>query len=321
VENKGYLVISLDFELLWGVFDKVNYKDKELYFKNTRAIIPEVLNLFSEYKIHTTWATVGMLFNKNWKEWVENKPIILPSYRNTDLSAFDFGNSINSLKSEAFCFAKDLIYQIQNTPYQEIGTHTYSHYYCLEGGQTLDSFKSDLEASIKLAKQLNIELKSLVFPRNQFNADYLKVCYELGVENVRSNPTDWYWRDTQNNTLINKIFRTGDAYFGLYDKSYKLSDMVKEKGLPLSQKSSRLLRPHSNNIVLNKLKLRRIKSEMSYAAKNREIYHLWWHPHNFGDNPEENLSDLKKILDHFIECHKKYDFQSANMGEINFMVK
>jgi peptidoglycan/xylan/chitin deacetylase (PgdA/CDA1 family) len=320
MKNNGYLVVSLDFELLWGVFDKVTYREKESYFKNTRLVIPELLNLFSEYQIHATWATVGMLFNNNWEEWRENAPGSLPIYKNTNLSAFDFGNSINSMDTEFFCFAKDLICQIHNTLHQEIGTHTYSHYYCLENGQTLESFKADLETSIKLAKQLNIELKSLVFPRNQFNADYLKVCYELGIENVRSNPTDWYWKDTQNDSFKNKIFRTGDAYFGLYNKSYKLSEMAREKERPLSQKASRLLRPFSNNKILNTLKLKRIKSEMTNAAKNKEIYHLWWHPHNFGNNPEENLSDLKKILDHFIECRKKYDFQSANMGEINIMI-
>jgi hypothetical protein len=320
MNEKGLLVISLDFELLWGVFDKVNYKERETYFKNTRKVIPEILDLFSEYKIHCTWATVGMLFNNNWKEWRGNAPVSLPNYKHTDLSAYDYGNTINSQETDFFCFAKDLIQQIQNTPGQEIGTHTYSHYYCLEEGQTLISFKADLEKAIELAEQMGIELKSLVFPRNQFNEEYLKVCYELGIENVRSNPTAWYWRDTKSNTLSNKIFRTGDAYLGLYNKSYKLSEMVREKGNPLAQKASRFLRPFSNNNILNNLKLNRIESEMTYAAKNREIYHLWWHPHNFGDNPEENLSDLKKILDHFIECRKKYDFQSANMGEINIMV-
>jgi peptidoglycan/xylan/chitin deacetylase (PgdA/CDA1 family) len=319
--TNGFLVISLDFELLWGVFDKVDYKEKETYFKNTRKVIPEILDLFSENDIHCTWATVGMLFNNNWEEWKINKPEILPNYKNTDLSAYDYGNALNSPETEFFCFANELIQQIQNTPNQEIGTHTYSHYYCLEEGQTLAYFKADLEKSIKLAKQMGIELKSLVFPRNQFNEDYLKVCYEFGIENVRSNPTDWYWKDTQNDSLKNKIFRTGDAYLGSNNKSYKLSELAKEKGKPLSQKASRLLRPYSSNKLLNDLKLKRIISEMTYAAKYNEIYHLWWHPHNFGNHPFENISDLKKILVHYINCKEKYGFQSATMNELNKLVR
>ena len=66
MEN-GALVISLDFELLWGVFDKVDWRDKKKYFQNTRRVIPEILRLFEQYEISSTWATVGMLFNKYWE--------------------------------------------------------------------------------------------------------------------------------------------------------------------------------------------------------------------------------------------------------------
>ncbi len=319
MKDKGFLVISLDFELLWGVFDKVNYTEKETYFKNTRKIIPEILDLFSKYQIHSTWATVGMLLNKNWEEWEKNRPNISPTYKNAALSAYDYGKAINLPETESFCFAKDIIQQIQDTPYQEIGTHTYSHYYCLEAGQTLTSFKADLEKSIELAKQMGIELKSLVFPRNQFNEEYLKVCYDLGINTVRSNPTDWYWKDTQDDSLKNKIFRTGDAYIGLNNKSYKLTDLSVEKDKPLSQKASRLLRPYSPNKFLNNLRLKRIKSEMTAAAINNEIYHLWWHPHNFGNNPVENIADLKEILDHYTFCKDKWGFQSATMQEIGLL--
>ena len=320
-ETNGFLVISLDFELLWGVFDKVDHKEKETYFKNTRKVIPEILNLFSEYEIHCTWATVGMLFNENWEDWKKEIPKISPNYKNTNLSAYDYGNSIKSRETEFLCFASDLIQQILNTANQEIGTHTYSHYYCLEEGQTLPSFQADLEKAIELAGNMGIELKSLVFPRNQFNEDYLKVCYELGIVNVRSNPTDWYWRDTQNDSLKNKIFRTGDAYLGPINKSYSLTDLYFEKGKPLSQKASRLLRSYSSNKFLNDLKLKRIKSEMTTAAKNNEIYHLWWHPHNFGNNPVENLSDLRQILNHYLVCKEKYGFQTATMNEIGSLIR
>lgn len=316
MDENGFLVISLDFELLWGVFDKVDHKEKETYFQNTRKVIPEILNLFSEYNIHCTWATVGMLFNKNWEEWRENTPNFLPKYNNSALSAYDYGNTIEAKETEFLCFARDLIQQIQNTSHQEIGTHTYSHYYCLEEGQAINTFKADLEKAIELAELMGIDLKSLVFPRNQFNEDYLKVCYDLGIVNVRSNPTDWYWKDTQTDSLKNKIFRTGDAYLGINNKSYKLTDLKYENGKPLSQKASRLLRPYSSNKFLNDLKLKRIKSEMTAAARNNKIYHLWWHPHNFGNNPIENIADLRVILDHFIFCKKKYGFQSATMNEI-----
>lgn len=316
--EKGKIVISLDFELLWGVFDKVNYKDRIGYFENTREVIPKILKVFTENEIASTWATVGMLFNKDWNDWENNFPSIVPNYNNTALSPYNFGNEVSSRETERLCFSLDLIQQIINTPRQELATHTYSHYYCSEKGQTASAFKADLEKAVFSAKKLGVELKSLVFPRNQLNEDYLKICFDLGIQNVRSNPESWYWEETQDSSLLKKIFRTGDAYFGRNNKSYSLSELKKEPGKPLEQPASRLLRPYSVNKALNKLKLERIKSEMRTAAKKNQVYHLWWHPHNFGEHPNESMSDLCEIIGCFHECRTQFGFESLNMQELYY---
>ena len=321
MEKGGTFVISLDFELLWGVFDKVDYTQKKAYFRNTRNLIPQLLQLFSDYEIHVTWATVGMLFNENWKGWTANIPERIPDYNRRELSAYHFGHSISSPTTEELCMARDLVAQISITPHQEIATHTYSHYYCLEQGQTVETFQKDLEQCIVLAREMDISLKSLVFPRNQYNEQYLQVCWEMGIENVRSNPDVWYWSNTMRDAIQDKIFRTGDAYLGLNDKSYTYEDLKWEEGRPLAQKASRLLRPHSGNSILDTLKLNRIKSEMLHAAKQQEVYHLWWHPHNFANHPEENLRELREILEHYQTCKKTYGFRSRNMVEVNQLVR
>ncbi len=314
-QDKGNLVISLDFELLWGVFDKVNFKEKEKYFKNSRDTIPEILELFSNYGIAATWATVGMLFNKNWEQWISNIPEPIPEYDINTLSAYNYGIKNKDEIDDYFCFASSIIQEIKKTSKQEIGTHTYSHYYCLEKGQDSKSFLSDLDQNIKMAREAGIELKSLVFPRNQFNKEYLRICHNKGIRTVRSNPNNWYWSNTQKNSLKTKIFRTGDAYIGLQDKSYPIDTLKKINKEPIAQKASRLLRPYSNSF-LNTLKIKRIKGEMLFAAKNNLIYHLWWHPHNFGDFPTESLDDLKQILDFYIYCKEHYGMESCSMIDI-----
>ena len=55
---------------------------------------------------------------------------------------------------------------------------------------------------------------------------------------------------------------------------------------------------------------------MTYAAKNNCTYHLWWHPHNFGINQDENFSFLEKILMHYKQLNKEYQFQSYTMSEL-----
>ena len=315
--NKGHLVISLDFELAWGVFDKINLEEKERYFLNTRKIIPEILDLFSQHNIHCTWATVGMLLNRSWEEWEQHFPEKLPTYQNQKLSAYSFAEKHKEQEKEKYFFAPELVKKIISTPNQELATHTYAHYYCQEEGQNLEQFKSDLKAAIKVSQGYGVEMKSLVFPRNQFNEKYLKVCADLGIVTVRSNPDDWYWNDAKTNSLAAKIFRTGDAYnIRAPSKSYAFSVLKKEGNMPLAQRASRFLRPYEKNNLLHKLKMRKIKSEMKFAAKRKEIYHLWWHPHNFGDHPEESLKDLKELVEYYSILQKKFSFQSSSMREI-----
>ena len=138
--KNGSLVISLDFELLWGVFDKVNWQEKKEYFLNTRKIIPEILNLFVKYNVACTWATVGMLFNEDWDDWNANVPELLPGYESKVLSSYEYGRKIQSKATESLCFAPKLIKQLKDFPKQELATHTYSHYYCLEEGQSALTF-------------------------------------------------------------------------------------------------------------------------------------------------------------------------------------
>jgi hypothetical protein len=54
---------------------------------------------------------------------------------------------------------------------------------------------------------------------------------------------------------------------------------------------------------------------MTLAAKNRENYHLWWHPHNFGNDVNENINQMQVIIAHFKTLEKQYDFQSVSMGD------
>ena len=89
--------------------------------------------------------------------------------------------------------------------------------------------------------------------------------------NVRSNPSSWYWKDASSNALSTKVARTGDAYFPLGTKSYAAKDLKIIPNRVVQQKASRFLRPVEGNSQLRKLKMNRILSEMTYAAKNKEI--------------------------------------------------
>ena len=54
---------------------------------------------------------------------------------------------------------------------------------------------------------------------------------------------------------------------------------------------------------------------MSQAAKNNQGFHLWWHPHNFGNNLNLSIISLIEILDHFRILNEKYGMESLTMYE------
>lgn len=320
--NPGTLTISLDFELLWGIFDKVGTAYKPSYFLNTRQIVPIMLEKFAGANIQATWATVGMLFAENEEEWRAYSPEFLPSYRDRKYSAYEWVKK-HGIRPEVH-FAPELIRQVLDTPGQELGSHTFAHYYTLMRGQSPEQFGEDLKATQRVAwDKFGVRLESLVFPRNHINELYLGICLENNYRYVRGNPKNWFWQETQHENLSKKIFRSADCFFQVGSKtSYVLEEVKVYENEPVIIPASRILRPQQqHNALMNKSRLLRIKSEMEYAAKNGEVYHLWWHPHNFGANPEHSLAELDEILSHYHMLQTEYGMQSMNMRSVGKQVK
>jgi hypothetical protein len=82
------------------------------------------------------------------------------------------------------------------------------------------------------------------------------------------------------------------------------------------------LRPYLARLsLLEGLKVRRINKAMSDAAKHGKNFHLWWHPHNFGLNQENNLKNLKEILEHYQYLSTEYKMLSLTMKEVTNHVR
>lgn len=89
----GIFCISIDFELLWGRLDQPNLDFFKRRIPKERVAIDKLLNLFKRYKIPTTWATVGKIYEKG----------------DLNLSGLDITRKIEKVKD------------------QEIGSHSYTH--------------------------------------------------------------------------------------------------------------------------------------------------------------------------------------------------
>ncbi len=320
-KSKSLFVISLDCELFWGIRDKISLNRYKNNLNGTKEAVDEILNLFDRYNIHATWATVGFLYAKDKKELQKLFPKKIPSYTNNSLNPYIYIK--NSTLDSKYHFAPEIINKIQKYPNQEIATHTLSHYYCTQKGQTIDEFESDLDMAIRVAKSRGIDTKTLVFPRDEWQEEYLDILSRYGIECYRGNITPWLYKATngEDEKLYRRALRLLDSYINISGyNSYRLDSISPKK--PYNIPSGIFLRPFSKKLrIFEGLKRSRIKRAMEYAAINGEILHLWWHPHNFGTDTKENIKLLEDILVMYQELNHKYNMESLNMAEVAKMVQ
>jgi peptidoglycan/xylan/chitin deacetylase (PgdA/CDA1 family) len=317
--SKGIFTISLDFELFWGVRDHRTLENYGENIRNVHHVVPRLLELFSKYNVHCTWATVGFLFFNEKKEMMSYLPVQRPTYEKKDYDPYPYLEQ-NELE-KIYHFAPALIEQIRRIPGQEIGTHTFSHFYTLEKNTTIGQFQSDLRAAIAIAKEKGIEIKSIVFPRNQYSDEHIKACLEEGIKIYRGNALSGVYKPTsrENEKLFRKGTRFADAYINITGHHCHAIPAVSEI---INLPASRFLRPYDPKFkMFDGLKLRRIKQGIKFAAKHGLIYQLWWHPHNFGKYMNENFKFLEQVLEYYHQLNREGKIESQNMLEIYSNIK
>jgi hypothetical protein len=162
-----------------------------------------------------------------------------------------------------------------------------------------------------------VELKSIVFPRNQYDEDHLRICAAVGLKAFRGNPQSWMYRPRTlaEETPWLRAARLVDSYCNLSSHNcYPLPETAGDG--PMNLPASRFLRPYSAKVPgAQAIQERRVKDDLSYAARQGLAYQLWWHPHNFGAHLDENIGMLRRILDHFQGLRERCGMQSKNMAE------
>ncbi|MEO8590920.1 MAG: polysaccharide deacetylase family protein [Flavobacteriales bacterium] len=313
----GHFVISLDLELYWGMRDTRTLEAYGTNILGVRDALPRMLRAFDAHDVKATFATVGLLFFDDKEAMLRGLPGERPGYVNKALSPYtDHFQRVGTNEAEdRFNFGASLVRMIQEHPTHEIACHTFSHYYCLERGQTEGEFAADLNAAKRAAASFGVELKSFVFPRNQYNERYLGICRAQGIITYRGNERSWLYqaRNREQETTMRRGLRLLDTWLNLSGHNcHTLS--APPPGQPLDIPASRFLRPWNRRWnALEGLRLRRITKAMEHAARTGQVFHLWWHPHNFGRDVEKNIAFLERILGHYQHLNKQHGFESMTM--------
>lgn len=161
------------------------------------------------------------------------------------------------------------------------------------------AFDADVRVAQRLAARQGVTLRSIVFPRNQYAAEHLEICRQRGLTAFRGNPAPWAYAATAGagQTMARRGLRLIDAHTGVLGP---LTTSARRDGGMVNIAASRFLRPNAGRLGrLHPWHLRVIKRGMTHAARQGGVFHLWWHPHNFGRNLDGNLNGLAQVITHF----------------------
>jgi peptidoglycan/xylan/chitin deacetylase (PgdA/CDA1 family) len=317
-DQPGALVISLDFELHWGVRDHVT-RDDPLYHRlpAARAAVKDILDVFVSRDIRATWATVGFLFGSTRDEVEATMPSERPRYPHRELDPYLEAIGIDE-EHDPEHLAASLVELIGSSAGQEVGSHTFSHYYCLESGQDDATFRADLAAAQAMALRRGVELTSLVLPRNQWNPEYAAAVLDLGFRCIRGPQRSWgHHPRAGGHSVLQRGARLAETYVGVSPPpTTEWSDVLLPSGL-CNVPASAFLRPYApDRKRLEPLRLARLRSGLRSAARHGRIFHLWWHPHNFSQYRSENFAFLGEILDEFAQLAATDGMRSFTMADV-----
>lgn len=299
-------VISLDFELRWGMHDRLgcNMNGYRMNLENARLAVPALLKLFTTRKIRATWACVGALGCHDWAEYFSRAPQP-PKYEDPRLA-------INPRYAELdpkghLHFAPELLVTIHASSGQELGSHTFSHLLMRERGVTEEDVKADLAAVSLLWKERFGALpRSLVFPRSQ--CAFLPVIRAASIRIWRGNPRLWYYNcdEVVTNRFIPRALRLVDSINPWAHRASVLEGDMTRASLFLR---TNLPRPAWA------LHVARIRRELN-ALRPGEIFHLWCHPHNLGAKTAARLARVEEVLDLAAEKCVRGLVASRCMGDL-----
>jgi hypothetical protein len=316
-------VISLDFELHWGVRDHSGpHASVAESLIASRDTVTSLAELFVRRDVRATWATVGLLFASTADEAGLHMPSVRPTYARPELDPY--GEPIGRDEhDDPLHLAGSLVEQLQGLDGQEVASHTFSHFYCLERGPNEAAFEADLAAAQEAAWARGLRLKSLVLPRNQWRDDYAPAVLATGFECIRGPQPGWANRSRrgEDTGLAVRAARLATTYAGPPLHTFGWDQVVEPSGL-CNIPASTFLRPLSERTrPLESLQYRRIVAGLREAARRRRILHLWWHPQNFVTDPSANMALLERVLDEFDRLRATEGMQSLSMGDVNDSIR
>jgi hypothetical protein len=317
--KRGVFIISLDLELAWGLFDLWGSPDAGIpqssydrYLQTREVVIDALLRLFQEYQVSATWAIVGHLFLDHCQtiDGVKHPDMPRPTHRwfKRDWYAWD---PASTLERDPAWYGRDIVKKIMAAePRQDIGCHSFSHVVFGDEGCSAQVAEAEIAKCVALAREMGIDPKSFVFPRNreghyQILKDYGFSCYRVaqpGWANIfRGQAQRWA--------------KFGNDMLGLSPPCAAVEEKL--PGL-WSISSSAYYRPAhgSASIIPMYSRVRQGIKGITKAIDAKGIFHLYLHPSGLGFKTEVLLGGLKGILQYAEQKRQEGELDLLSMAQL-----
>jgi hypothetical protein len=283
--HAGAVIISIDFELRWGMRHVLG--DASHRYDGCIRRAPQAAALLLDEllrrKLRATWAAVGALACSGWDEYWARAPDS-PAYADTSLR---IGRAIQRLDPTGeLHFCRPELLSIANAPGQELGCHTFSHLLCGRPGSTVGDLDRDLSACTALWQELfGRGPVSFVYPCNEQR--WTARLSSHGVRVVRT---------AARGQLCGSIpfGRLMGAALDVVRRPLSHVPSVGAGGI-IETEGSRFVR-FGLPIPLSTSHFERAIAAVRALEPGR-VLHFWWHPHNLGRDPRGCVDQALPLLD------------------------
>ncbi|MCK5027255.1 MAG: polysaccharide deacetylase family protein [Candidatus Pacebacteria bacterium] len=315
--KKGVFTISIDYEFAWGYADKKLTRSDRERIEGEVKIVERLLTLFEKYNIPATWAIVGHLLecDCNWEKKLPHSEYPRPIFTEEKRDWFFQHPEKGDLQDVLWFDTKGLIKKIAGSKVNhEIGSHSYAHIIYNKSLTNGLAIGVDIENMKRIHTKHNLPYDSFVFPRNI--GSYHTQLAKAGVKYYRGNSRKWY------SGFSGSVCRIGHLVDQFLPFGRVVVPCVHSSGLINVPDSMLLLgRNGLRKTIKSSWVVRKALAGIKKAARQKKVFHLWFHPSNFSYDTETQFRIFEEILKEVKHLQVKGSLDVMTMCEIGSSVK
>ncbi len=311
--DRGVMMISLDFELIWGTMDRAGVSRFASACQRERdVVIDRLLDLFTRNGVSATWCILGHLFLDNCQVDGGRKhpEIVRPNHAWFPGDWFE-NDPASSEKDAPIFYGRSLVRKIMaaGVP-QEIGCHSFSHVIFGDEGCSRAVAESELRACLEAAKSTSVELRSFAFPRNRVG--HRSALKQHGFIAYRGPEPSWF------GSLPRPLARAMHLLEVVAAKEPPVVvPRLDDEGLWDIPGSMIYFPMHGVRALIPvSWRVKRAIKGLDAAVANRKIFHLWFHPTNLAEHMDAMFKGLEEIILYAKALEREGRLEIASMGDI-----